>query len=107
MKLTPQSAHYYLREMLNIVFGQQVSLPHRWYNYGALNLNKKYDSIEYAIPSHQIQNYRLGRGFSTQQAKALIYLVDCDQFWEIPSNLLSFFFDLPDDRTALRKLLNT
>jgi len=38
--------------------------------------------------------------------KALVAtLVDCDRFWERPTNALSFFFGLPDDREALRAMV--
>jgi hypothetical protein len=39
------------------------------------------------------------------QAAALQALVDWEPFWQSPTNLLSFFYGLPDDREALRALL--
>ncbi len=36
---------------------------------------------------------------------ALRALIAHDRFWELPSNLLSFFYGLPDSREALRALL--
>jgi hypothetical protein len=42
-----------------------------------------------------------------REKKSLILraIIDCDRFWERPTNLFSFFYGLPDDREELRKLV--
>jgi len=49
--------------------------------------------------------YHVGRKLNNEQRLALEAIVDCEPFWEIPTNLFSFFYGLPDEREALRKLL--
>ncbi len=41
-----------------------------------------------------------------RQGQALRAIVDQDKVWEIPTNLFSFFYGLPDSREALRALID-
>ena len=40
------------------------------------------------------------------QKQILKAILNCELFWELPTNLLSFFYGLPDDRQKLRKLIS-
>ncbi len=42
---------------------------------------------------------------SPEQKQILKSILDCQPFWELPTNLLSFFYGLPDSRDELRKLI--
>lgn len=40
------------------------------------------------------------------QKQLLQSVVNCEPFWKVPTNLLSFFYGLPDNRDELRKLIS-
>lgn len=42
-----------------------------------------------------------------EKRRLLQTILKRDRFWELPTNLFSFFFDLPDDREALQELVET
>jgi hypothetical protein len=55
---------------------------------------------------YQQRDFRIiDRVLGGSQAKVLRFLVEYDKFWELPTNLLSFFYGLPDSREELRKLI--
>ncbi len=43
---------------------------------------------------------------SPEQKQILKSILNCQPFWELPTNLLSFFYGLPDSRDELRKLIS-
>lgn len=105
--LKSPSAHVIARELLDKVFQRQGPTVHwghfqRWYVY-----EDQYDESSkdrYQLPQHHMQ-YTGDILRHHDQRKAVEAIVDCDPFWEHPTNLLSFFYGLPDDREELRALL--
>lgn len=51
------------------------------------------------------RKYRPGVPLKEEQRDILQAIVDCDPFWEISTNLFSFYYGLPDEREALRELV--
>lgn len=60
--------------------------------------------IEYLY--HQFDFRIIDRVSDSKQIEVLRFLAEYDKFWQLPTNLLSFFYDLPDDREELRKLIS-
>jgi len=117
-KLTPLLAHIICRDSLDEVF-ERIRHHHstyvehsmhdadwsRWLRYTDLfriNLANPPDMM-YQSPG-VINTVRRDR-FDEPQYRALKAVVDCDVFWELPTNIFSFFYGFPDDREGLRQLL--
>ena len=95
--LTPDQAHLLGRAMLarDIIYSEPQQTMH-WQHYP---LHHKGEGTLYGFPT-----YRTG-AIRGQVRSVLERLVDRDMFWQAPTNLLSFFYGLPDDRAELRALL--
>jgi hypothetical protein len=73
----------------------------------------EYDDLVYSIREIEIENEKVVYGFrydlkqtlNEYQKTALLAIVSCDVFWEKDSNFFSFFYNLPDSRDELRKLI--
>ncbi len=52
-----------------------------------------------------IQHHGAARSIDHRQKRILQAVVDAKKVWEIPTNLFSFFYGLPDSREALQALL--
>ncbi|MFZ4815617.1 MAG: hypothetical protein ACOYL5_13850 [Phototrophicaceae bacterium] len=94
-------AHILARHTLESVFTR----------IGVASSDSQYLSSHYEITGQQGQyrdldrkRYVSGRSLRPEQIEALRAIVNCDPFWEQPTNLFSFFYGLPDDREALRGL---
>jgi len=53
-----------------------------------------------------VRHYAAERTIAYGRKSILQALVDADKVWELPTNLFSFFYGLPDSRDALRALLD-
>jgi len=108
-ELTSVKAHRHYREILDKVFRKTNRNESEYYWETHVRLDPS-DS-----PNELIYEYaeRLKRGqynpdkpLMDRQKQVLQAIVDCDPFWEIPTNLFSYFYGLPDDREELRRLAN-
>ncbi|MEO0562139.1 MAG: hypothetical protein AAF125_08495 [Chloroflexota bacterium] len=59
------------------------------------------DVYQYGLRKRQVRKIPLMRG--ARERKVLQAIVDCDRFWTQETNLLSFFYGLPDDRKGLQQ----
>lgn len=100
----PRMMHRLIRELLNTSFGR--AQPVLWGHIDAdpALRGKNNQAILYQPPKGT-PVYQPEKKLTEHQQQALKAIVDCDAFWEIPTNLFSFFYSLPDEREALRDLL--
>jgi hypothetical protein len=97
---SPVLAHVCVGETLKHTFSMK-NVDRYWPSHLYLDYPPK-DQIVYQESS--VFSYRLGNKLSDKQRLVLQTIADCEPFWEIPTNLFSFFYGLPDDREQLRKL---
>jgi hypothetical protein len=114
--LSPLFVHYIGRELVDKVFYRITRHPRRlesspfwkWQQFDGWIENKTRSSAP-LLASHSVQRLEYvstgGKSLNKDQRKVLEALINCDVFWQIPSNLFSFFYGLPDEREELRKLL--
>lgn len=116
-KITPLMAHLVCLDILDKAFARKFYRFERgtpieaqedniqWQTFLPYYLRdqKKPFSIMYQPPLGDY--YNLGEPLKLFQYNALKTVVECDKFWELPTNLFSFFYGLPDDREALRELV--
>jgi hypothetical protein len=104
-KPSPIQAHQFVREIVNKTFARlsynQWNSPDDWTNQSLLTLENA--QLIYTPRNPHNRRYYAGN-LDTNKRLALQTIVDCEPFWEIPTNLFSFFYGLPDDREELRKL---
>ena len=104
MDLSPSQAHLYCREIMNIAFLRVNAGSHElWHNLRSLKASTAYQSFTY-IYEKQAKHYQENKPLTESQKIALEALINCDPFWEVPTNLFSFYYGLPDDRDKLRLL---
>lgn len=99
----PLQAHLLVRELLDVTFSR-YSTDDGWLNLKGLRRDREYSSLIYE-PRGSPRHYVMGQKLISFQRDALQVVVDYDPFWEIPTNLLSLFYHLPDSRDALRELI--
>lgn len=134
-RLNPLLVHYLGREVLDKFFSRIVTSVDnverqtywKWERFNgwldkeqSAELNQSYSNIphdrliEKILGTDKVINYGYSKHFSpyqkgkmlnTQQKSVIALLVNCEGFWTIKSNLFSFFYGLPDEREALRRLL--
>ncbi len=103
--LTPIEAHRHCRELMRYAF-----LP-AYHPSSSLFWNTYHDAIKVKVGEpilyHHYQTDRNRQEIRRNQSKrtVLAFIVNCDPFWEHPTNLFSHYYGLPDDRKALRALL--
>jgi hypothetical protein len=104
-RLTHQLAHELGRELLNLTFPRVTQgflsdgIPFNWDSY-----RDGRDTYFYRHRSDKFPSIS-GSSLIPRQKAALEAIVACDPFWEQPTNLFSFFYELPDDREALRRMV--
>ncbi|MCI0711748.1 MAG: hypothetical protein L0154_16445 [Chloroflexi bacterium] len=101
--LPPVTAHELVREMLD---GYLRRLPehrkwHHWNNHSSIRQSD--DSIIYTINDFNKPSTSWEK-LNDNQRIVLGITCNCDPFWEMPTNLLSFYYGLPDERDSLRTL---
>lgn len=108
--LTPIAAHRHCRELLrsaflplyrarsNLFWGNK----HYWIKVKA---GEPITYHRYRSETDPDWRQRFGIGLNQSQKVVLEFIVNCDPFWEHPTNLFSHYYGLPDERDALRALL--
>lgn len=107
VSLTPEQAHLFGRELIDGIF-QRRSVARRtnhetgWtYPVDSHASNQMMYRFGVGMTSHYIP----GRKLNQHQRTVLQAIIEKDAFWQIPTNLFSFFYGLPDSREELRKLV--
>jgi hypothetical protein len=93
--LSPIHAHMIVSALMNYDFERIDRTMPPWTYYHTYKKSN----------SSQIFYYRDRGVLLKNQIDALRLVVDCEPFWELPTNLLSFLFGLPDSRDELRALI--
>ncbi|HVU09616.1 MAG TPA: hypothetical protein VHD90_00005, partial [Phototrophicaceae bacterium] len=111
-RLKPLSVHLLARESLNRVFYPRTrdNLGNADYEFAQFGVTPilSYRDVAGRLSTRRfyIPDKMLGTVVKpTRQRQLLTVIVDTDRFWTIPTNMFSFFFDLPDSRDELRALL--
>ncbi|MEP7287095.1 MAG: hypothetical protein ABI947_15180 [Chloroflexota bacterium] len=104
--MTADVAHIIVREMLDLVF-IRIGLTDDWSTYlpdFRTELSKKYIYANQE-KSRWRNRYSPDKPLSEPQKVVIEAIVNCDLFWQLPTNLFSFFYGLPDSRDELRRLI--
>jgi|GEM_PF-2280400 len=115
--LTAEVAHTLIRELLEIGF-TRIGPHHRhisgdtfdaWSPYEGDHRTKNRAEILYAYPSGfgTASSYLVNGRLNQRQLEIIEGIVACEQFWQMPTNLFSFFYGLPDTRDELQWLSRT
>jgi hypothetical protein len=111
-RLTPLLAHHICRELLDKRFDRVSVSPSsshikvgtsgeleysRWGRYTDLFISSTPDEIQYKVDITPPTPYAYS---------ILEKIIENDTFWELPTNLFSFFYNLPDDREELGALVS-
>jgi hypothetical protein len=101
--ISPHAAHWVAREMLNRVF------INRWRNHffswGSFEHPSR-NTGQYAWEGYP-RLFEATRSLFPNQQKVLQSILECKPFWQIPTNLFSYFYGLPDDPVQLAELAKT
>ena len=81
-----------------------VSSPFSYHEYQS-DERIENNRIYYKTEKGKRHTYSAGKQLLIMYKREIQVIVDCNKFWEIESNLFSFFYALPDDREALQQLL--
>jgi hypothetical protein len=102
--LTPYPAHLIAGKMLDETFDRRGVYGHKAVYSAYKNRHNDKPDDHYQLPEHHKQ-YTGGKLRHRDQREVIEAIVACEPFWEYPTNLLSFFYGLPDEREQLRALL--
>lgn len=107
LTLSPIKAHEFVREMLDTSFARLGihQHTHRWHNHPTLDQLELSDAVTYTFAEAN-RHYTNSKSLSDNQRLVLQTICDCEPFWELSTNLLSFYYGLPDEREALCELSN-
>jgi hypothetical protein len=97
--LTPLDGHQIARELLDSAFSR-TDRSNSWSRY-----EWKMRQEQRIYRDNSIGYFEPGQPLSLLAKAALKAIVDCEVFWQLPTNLFSFFFGLPDSRDELRALI--
>lgn len=114
-ELNAEDAHLVGRELVDFAFqrrdaGCATGYPYRdrWSRERTPH-NKRAQGVYYDYPKNQWGEtrwwYSPGEKLTKRQGDAIAAVANNDKFWEIPTNLFSFFYGLPDSRDELRALI--
>jgi hypothetical protein len=94
------------RELMEAGFKRR-ELPNKKWNY--IDIEEKRESgyfYEYCVSALSMKDYHNAHAaLNSWQKKVLQVVVEHDAFWQLPTNLFSFFYGLPDSRDDLRALI--
>ncbi len=113
--ITSKAAHLIIRKMLDQVF-MRVRANYLRFPYGYSDEWKAFEAQDNAatdqyIYAHRETKFSLRRIYMpdrplNEREKLVVdAIVNCGPFWQLPTNLFSFFYGLPDSRDELRALL--
>ncbi len=107
-RLDAINAHLIIRELLDIRI-RRMDRTGDFFGYEPQDQNIAFWSPIKPVPLGHFyteNNLRIKLFYLGGDAKKVLeFLVDYNKFWELPTNLLSFFYGLPDSREELRKLI--
>lgn len=98
--ISGEQAHVLTRALLASTFLQAEEIESHWKRFP----NFDRSTVGRFYTHHHSVLHSLGHPFQAR-TRYLQAIVDADRVWEIPTNLFSFFYDLPDTRDALQALL--
>lgn len=108
--------HRLARSLLDVIYVRKSTRPQQshagdlslaWWEFEAVHLDKTPEVMTYRIPDRFPRTFNPAKPQLNQprQKEIIAAIVNCDRFWELPTNLFSFFYDLPDSREALNALV--
>jgi hypothetical protein len=99
---------FIFREMLDVAFMRNdyhsTAQPY-WDNQHYIELYEPTDRLIYEkrfSKGHYVPNEPL----TNKQRRVLQAIINCDSFWEIPTNLFSYYYDLPDEQDKFHQIIN-
>lgn len=109
-------AHHLVRNLLDVVFNRKLTREEASRNGSTgwdlweseeTRLRKLPETMIYAITDHYPRSFNPAKPKLNQphQKEIIAAIVACDVFWELPTNLFSFFYGLPDSRDKLVRLV--
>ncbi|GEM_PF-6091688 len=107
--LTPAKAHHHYRELLDIAFRKinRNESDHYWESHAYIDVSDLPDQLLYEYPERLKKGqYHPNKPLNNRHRQVLHAIVNCDPFWEIPTNLFSYFYGLPDNKEDLQRLAN-
>ena len=105
LDLSHGKAHEYCRELIDIAFARRNRSGYHWDNQSLLHIEVESKVIyEYKLET-SARLFRPDKPLTSKQIEVLRAIIDCEAFWQIPTNLFSFYYGLPDDREALSELI--
>lgn len=111
--LTTANIHKLARELLDLSFdrkstraqyGYENEISWKWWEFEKAHLNTAPKEMIYRH-SDRPRYFSPSQKLDRRQREVIAAIVECDRFWELPTNVFSFFYDLPDSRNALRELI--
>ena len=113
--LAPEVAHLIARDLIGLRFGRVGTYKpeyersyRRWESYLSHKRNSNITDKMYSYKNNLgdgPSRYNAEEKLDSQQKQIIESIVNCDPFWQLPTNLFSFFYGLPDSREELQKLL--
>lgn len=97
-----EQIHEVAREMLDMSFARR-SVAESWSFYQA---NPFIKQTRFYTLRYRGNPYNPNQSLNDHQKFVITTIVNNDLFWELPTNLFSFFYGLPDSRDELRKLIS-
>lgn len=101
--LSLEDVHSIGREIVDLAF-ERLNKNNGW-GYERYPIDPTQRRYGYYVNNTSKDFYRANKSLTAWQQSALIAIVASDRFWQIPTNLFSFFYGLPDSREDLRKLV--
>lgn len=108
-------AHRLIRTILDIGFTRKSTRSNRgyskdyvwvWWEFEETHLSKSPETMTYRmLPNVHAYDPATHKLNTPRQKEILAAIVKCDVFWELPTNLFSFFYGLPDSRDELARLV--
>jgi len=95
--ISTEQAHVIARGILASAFLSPGRAAAHWEHFPSRDMRDK--------GMFYVQDHAAVRFVKYQRARLLQAIIDADKVWEMPTNLFSFFYGLPDSREGLRALL--
>jgi len=100
--LGPEQAHLVARALMAAIFLYGPMIESHWERFASYD--RKTDGLFYLQEFYAIREMRHSIGYKVKRP-FLQAILEAEKAWEIPSNLFSSFYGLPDSREGWREML--